>query len=66
MSAVVEDLEEYLCPSVFVNVVFLFGIFVQMDLRCGIILRLCRLVSNINDLIAQKFASTSNLQLTHS
>jgi len=31
VSAVVEDLEEDFCSSVFIDVVFLFGIFVEMD-----------------------------------
>lgn len=66
VSAIVEDLEEYFCPGVFVDVVFLFGIFVEMDFCGRIIFRLCRFVSHINDLIAQKFASSSNLQLIHS
>jgi hypothetical protein len=64
MSAVVEDLKVDLCPWVFVDVMFLFGIFVEMDLRCWIIFGLCRLVSHVNNLITQKFASTSNLPLT--
>jgi hypothetical protein len=31
MSAVVEDLEEDFCSCVFVDVLFLFGVFVEMD-----------------------------------
>jgi hypothetical protein len=34
VSAVVEDLEKYFCSCVFIDVLFLFGIFVEMDI-CG-------------------------------
>jgi hypothetical protein len=62
MSTVVENLQENLCSGVFFDILFLLGVFVEMNISCGVLGWLCCLMSDIDNFIPKEFPTTSNLR----
>ena len=53
MSTSIEDLEENICSLVLVNILFLFWVFVQMNLRCGIFRWVRCFMRNVYDFVTK-------------